>query len=140
VGPLAAETAVAQAISEAYASGDHGLQCSAVYAMGRSHDGRWLQTILSEVAGEDAELRFEAARAAGALGSADALPALIDAAGDEDAEVRHMAIAAIGQIGGRGAVRALERLSEEAGESDRELIEEALEEAALLMEPLQDTP
>lgn len=139
LGPLGGTTDVAETISEAYESGDQGMQSSAVYAMGRSLDSQWLPVILRELEGDDAALRYEAARAAGALGDADALPALLDAATDEDAEVRHMAIAAIGQVGGQGAVRALERLSEEAGEADLELIEDALEEASLLLEPFQDS-
>ena len=137
LGPYAAESEIASLISDAYDSGDHGLQCSAIYAMGRSLDPRWLPTILIVVESDDPELRFEAARAAGLLGSADAIPVLLGAARDDDAEVRHAAISAIGQIGGRGAVRALERLSEDAGEADLELIESALEEVNTLLEPFQ---
>ena len=138
LGPFAADEEIAAAIADAYASEDHGLQCSAVYAMGRSHDARWLPAILEQLQGDEPELRFEAARAAGALGSSDALPALLSAAGDDDAEVRHTAIGAIGQIGGRGAVRALERLADDAGEADLELIEAALDDANTLLEPFPD--
>lgn len=137
LGPYAAESEIASLITEAYDSGDHGLQCSAIYAMGRSLDARWLPTILIELENDDPELRFEAARAAGLLGSADAFPVLLEAARDDDAEVRHAAIGAIGQIGGRGAVRALERLSEDAGEADLELIDSALDEVNTLLEPFQ---
>lgn len=139
LGPLGGHPDVAQAITEAYESGEHGLQCSAIYAMGKTLDARWLESVLAELEGDDAELRYEAARAAGSLGSTDALPALLDAAADEDPEVRHTAIAAIGRIGGRGAVRALERLSEDAGEADHELIDAAIEEASVLLEPIQDS-
>jgi HEAT repeat protein len=80
-------------------------------------------------------VRFEAARAAGALGSADALPLLVEAGQDDDPEVRHAAYAAIGRVGGRGAQRALERLSEGAGEADLELIESTLEDVNELIDP-----
>jgi len=136
LGPYAADPEISSLIAEAYDSGDHGLQCSAIYAMGRSHDSRWLPTILLELESEEPEIRFEAARAAGLLGAPDALPVLLEAARDDDAEVRHVAISAIAQIGGRGAVRALERLAEDAGEADIELIESALEEANTLLEPI----
>lgn len=139
LGPFAADPEIADAIGEAFDSGDHGLQCSAIYAMGLSLDSRWLPAILGELEGDDPELRFEAARSAGLLGSADALPILLDAARDEDPEVRHAAINAIGQIGGRGAVRALERLAEEAGEADLELIESALDDVNTLLEPFQQS-
>jgi HEAT repeat protein len=139
LGPLGADAAVSASIADAYDSGDHGLQCSAIYAMGRSLDPRWLSAILGELENDDPELRFEAARAAGALGSPDALPLLLDAAHDEDAEVRHAAIGAIAQIGGRGAERALERLSEDAGEADLELIEAARDEVSAMLEPFQSS-
>jgi len=69
----------------------------------------------------------------------DALTALLRAARDDDAEVRHEAIRAIAQIGGRGAVRALERLAEDAGESDLELIQAAVDDVNTLLEPLQSS-
>lgn len=137
LGPFAGEPEVAETIQGAFESGDHGLQCSAVRAMGLSRESRWLPLILSELQSEEPEPRFEAARAAGLLGSADALPLLLDAARDDDPEVRHTAINAIGQIGGRGAVRALERLAEDAGEADLELIEAALDEVGTLLEPFE---
>jgi HEAT repeat protein len=62
---------------------------------------------------------------------------LLQAARDDDVEVRHVAINAIGQIGGRGAVRALERLAEDAGEADLELIQSAIDDVNILLEPLQ---
>jgi HEAT repeat protein len=137
LGAFADDADVAAALTEAFNSGDHGLQCSALYAMGQSLNGRWLPIILTELESVEPELRFEATRAAGLLGSADSLPLLLEAARDDDAEVRHAAISAVGQIGGRGAVRVLERLAEDAGEADLELIEAALEEVNTLLEPFQ---
>jgi hypothetical protein len=137
LGPYAADPEISSLITEASDSDDHGIQCSALYAMGRSQDSHWLPTILAQLESEDPEIRFEAARAAGLLGSADALPVLLQAARDDDAEVRHVAIGAISQIGGRGAVRALERLAEDAGEADLELIESAIDDVNTLLEPVQ---
>jgi HEAT repeat protein len=139
LGPYAADPEIASLIEEAFDSGEHGLQCSALYAMGRSQDARWLPTILEQLESEEPEIRFEAARAAGLLGSSDALPVLVQAARDDDAEVRHTAISAIGQIGGRGAERALERLAEDAGEADLELIQAAIDDVSTLLEPLQSS-
>jgi HEAT repeat protein len=137
LGPYASDSDISSLIMKAYDSADHGLQCSALYAMGHSQDSRWLPTILMDLESEEPEIRFEAARAAGLVGSADALPVLLQAARDEDAEVRHTAISAIGQIGGRGAVRALERLADDAGEADLELIQAAIDDVNTLLEPLQ---
>jgi HEAT repeat protein len=135
LGAYADDPEIESLIHDAYDSGDHGLQCSAIYAMGRSLNRRWLPTILMELESEEPEIRYEAARAAGLLGASDALPVLLEAARDDDPEVRHVAIDAIAQIGGRGAVRALERLAEGAGEADVELIESAIDEANTLLEP-----
>lgn len=140
LGALGIDPEIERQISAAYDSGDHGLQCSALFAMGRSLDPVWLPTLLTELDDDDAELRFEAARSAGFLGSPDSLPALLAAAQGEDAEVRHAAISAIAQIGGRGASRALERLAEEAGEADLELIEMALNDVTTMLEPFQPSP
>ncbi len=137
LGPYASDPDVSSLIMEAFDSDDHGLQCSALYAMGRSQVSRWLPTVLAQLESGDPEIRFEAARAAGLLGSTDALPVLLQAARDDDAEVRHVAIGAIGQIGGRGAVRALERLAEDAGEADLELIQSAIDDVNTLLEPHQ---
>jgi HEAT repeat protein len=139
LGPYAADPEIASLIKEAFDSADHGLQCSALYAMGRSQDARWLPLILEQLESEEPEIRFEAARAAGLLGSSDALPVLVQAARDDDAEVRHTAISAIGQIGGRGAERALEHLAEDAGEADLELIQAAIDDVNTLLEPLQSS-
>ncbi len=137
LGALGSDSEIEREVSEAYHSGDHGLQCSALFAMGRSLDAAWLPIVLAELDNDDSELRFEAARSAGLLGSPDSLPALIASAQGDDAEVRHAAISAIAQIGGRGASRALERLAEEAGEADMELIEMAQDEVTTMLEPFQ---
>jgi HEAT repeat protein len=135
MGSFCAQDRVATTIREAFASDDQGIHCSAIYAMGRSQQDRWLPEILRDLASDEPEVRFEAARAAGALGSADALPLLVEAGQDDDAEVRHAAIAAIGRVGGRGARRALERLTEGAGEADLELIESTLDDVNEMIDP-----
>jgi HEAT repeat protein len=137
LGPYATDPEISLLIMEAFDSADHGLQCSALYAMGRSQESRWLPAILEQLESEDPEIRFEAARAAGLLGSVDALPVLLQAARDDDAEVRHVAISSISQIGGRGAVRALERLAADAGEAELELIQAAIDDVNTLLEPHQ---
>jgi len=123
-------------IQRFYDEDETGFRATAIFAMGQTSDRSFLPTILNETATDDAEIRFEAARAAGHIGDSSALPVLADLADDEDAEVRHAAINAIGEIGGRAAVRYLARIAESAPEADRELIEEAMEEASILTDPL----
>lgn len=128
---------VRAAIERFYDEEETGYRATAIFAMGRSLDRAYLQTVINETSSDDAEVRYEAARAAGRLGDTEALPVLADLAGeDEDAEVRHAAINAMGEIGGAAAVRYLRRLAEEAPESDLELVEEAIGEASIVTDPL----
>jgi len=134
---LGSTSALARLIDDAYESGDQGLQASALFAMGRSLDSRWLDTVLRELESDEAELRFEAARAAGHLADDRAVPGLAPLVVDQDAEVRYAAIASLGQVGGRAAVRVLRNLADEADERDLEAVEEALDEALATVDPLQ---
>ena len=134
---LGSNPALVRLIDDAYASGDQGLQASALFAMGRSLDSRWLDTVLRELESDEAELRFEAARAAGHLADDRAVSGLAPLVVDPDSEVRYAAIASLGQVGGRAAVRVLRHLAEEEDERDLEAVEEALDEALATVDPLQ---
>ena len=116
-------------ISTAYHGDEQSLRASALYAMGRNLDDRWLPTVLDELASDEAELRYEAARAAGELGDDAAVPALADLTDDPDIEVRDASISALGKIGGRAAVRVLRALADQADGSVLDAIEAALDEA-----------
>jgi len=129
VGVFGREERVRRVIRDAYEGEEQSLRGSALYAMGRSLDPRWLATVLDELQSPEAELRYEAARAAGSLGDDRAVPELGQLALDPDVEVRHAAIAALGKIGGRGALRVLRALVEEPDEADAEVIDAAPEEA-----------
>ena len=71
------EPQVGDMIAAAYADADPRMRASAIYAMGRAADERWLTTILQELENDDPELRFESARAAGRLGSSRVVVPLI---------------------------------------------------------------
>jgi HEAT repeat protein len=117
-------------IRDAYDADDPGYHAGALYAMGRTLDPRWLDTLIMELESEDAEMRYEAARAAGEIGDVKAIPGLAVAATDEDSEVRNQAILALGRIGGRGAERVLRNLAESASPADQDAIAEALDVAS----------
>jgi HEAT repeat protein len=113
-------------VADAYDSGDHEMQISAVYAMGRTVDKRWLSVVKDEMGSSSSEMRQEAARAAGHIGSSDAIAELADLASDEDLEVQLAAIAALGQIGGNLATQIL---SDMDGDPDFEHVQFAIVEA-----------
>jgi len=99
---------VTQLIEDAYSGDQARLRVSALHAMGRSCDSRWLSTLLRELESDDAETRYEAATACGSLGDESAVHNLLPLLDDDDAEVQEATIQALGQIGGRDAKRALE--------------------------------
>lgn len=113
-------------VEEAYDSGDFELQISAVFAMGRTVDKRWLPVIIDEMGSSDAEMRLEAARAAGQIGSSEAVAELAELVTDDDLEVQLAAIEALGQIGGSMAMRILEDME---GDPDFDHLQDAISEA-----------
>jgi HEAT repeat protein len=135
IGPYDAPW-VRQAIHAAYESGVRGLKVSAVHAMGRSCEPRWLPLLTKELANEEAEIRYEAALACGAMGDAAALPHLAKLLADEDEEVRGAAIAALGAIGGSEARSMLNDLLDDSSGIVREAAREALAEIDFEEDPL----
>ena len=118
-------------ILEAHESGDHNMQFSAVFAMGRNANKRWQHIVLAELSNADEAIRFEAIRAAGELTMKRAVPDLIAMLDERDVELRDAAIWALGQIGGQQARRTLRALTKSDDESLREAARESLAELEL---------
>jgi HEAT repeat protein len=127
---------VAGIIEEAYASGDGRLRVSALHAMGRNCDSRWLATLVHELKSDDAETRYEAAVACGSLGEEAAVPDLLPLLEDDDVEVQEAAIQALGRIGGQAARRALQACVAQPGERVRDAALAALAEVDFGEDPL----
>ncbi len=126
------DPAVTGQIERAYGDPDERIRMSAVYAMGRNCDDRWLDTILKEMDNPSAGLRYEATKASGELADRRAVPQLIERLGDDDREVQLAAIGSLGQIGGPSSMNVLKRLAVSKDDAVREAAEEALEEAAFM--------
>lgn len=129
---------VRQGITEAYESDDHRLRISAIHAMGRSCDERWLPLLFRELNSDDAEARYEATVAVGAIGESESILRLQPLIRDEDPEVRGAAIMAIGEIGGERARQLLGALAHDPDEPDdvREAAIDALSEIDFESDPL----
>jgi HEAT repeat protein len=123
-------------IAEAYRSDDEDFKASAIFAMGRNCDLKWADTIMAEMNSPEPAIRFEAARAAGELEDENAVPQLEEMISDPDKQVCTAAIIALGLIGGQRAKRALQKHRQSEDADIREAVEEALEEAMFLEEPL----
>lgn len=116
-------------IESAYYHENEKMQVSAIFAMGRTADSRWLPLIIEELENPLAEMRYEAARASGELEAQRSVSHLIRMLGhDPDLEVQEMAIWALGRIGGPAAKSALEECVEGENEVLALAAEDALDE------------
>ena len=127
---------VRQSITEAYESGRHRLKVSAVHAMGRSAEPRWLPLLTRELQSDEPELRYEAATALGIIGDESAIPNLVTLILDEDEQVIAAAIGALGEIGGADARHALLELLGSESAATREAASEALAQLDFEADPL----
>lgn len=126
---------VEQAITEAYKSNNDKLKASALYAMGRNCNTKWINHAISELSSPLAELRYEAAAACGELGEEAAVPYLIEVADDDDTDVRIAAIVAIGKIGGEEAEEYLKTCLDDDSEAIREAAQQALDDIDVMKDP-----
>ena len=115
-------------IDRAYSHGDERVRESALFAMGRSADRFWAETVLGDLLDPSPAIRYEAVRASGELHLRRAVPRIIELGDDTDREVQTMAIWALGQIGGRRARAVLERWASDDDEARATAAAEALEE------------
>ncbi len=127
-------------ITKAFQSDDALLKASALLAMGRTVDKRWLPEIGKSMSSETPALRYEAARAAGEIASLEMVPALFKLVRDPDAEVRLTAIWALGQVGGPDSMRLLKSLANSDSETLRNAVREALVEIEFSKNPLNVLP
>lgn len=115
-------------IEEAFSSGETEWMASALIAMGRSIDERWVEDVISMLDSKFPILRAEAARAAGELEISDSVPRLIELLDDSNENVRKAAVWSLSQIGGEGVREALEKLLEESDDYDEaDLLQNALD-------------
>ncbi len=120
---------VARLIENALYNPEPELRISALYAMGRNADPRWIPYLLPILDQDDPTLRLEAVRSLGELEARAAVAPLIRLIANEiDAEVRLAALTALGQIGGEQARRALQAATEWDDEATVTAAEDALEE------------
>ena len=125
-------------VQEAYESDDMQVKASALHAMGRTCDPKWLPVLIDETSSSQAELRYEAVTALGEIGDDKGITHLLPMIDDEDAEVQAAAIAALGKIGGPVAKKALSRTKQRPESHIQELAQSALETLGELDPPLAD--
>ena len=131
------DNTVRQIIDRAYGDEQIEMRTSAVFAMARSADRFWADTVEAELHSDLPAMRLEAVRACGEIAVNSAIPTLVRMISeDRDEDVRIMAVWALGQIGGNRARRALEQLLEGESLVLAEAAQEALDEMDFLHESL----
>jgi HEAT repeat protein len=121
---------IAALIKSAFERADPTWVASALRAMGRSHDERWNEDVVSMLLNDDPRIRFAAVEAAGELGIEEAGAILLQMLEDEeeDDNVATAAIWSLSQIGGDETRIYLVNLIEKTEDEDLiEYLEDALE-------------
>jgi HEAT repeat protein len=118
---------VKEIIYQTYMSQEIRLKISALRAMGRNCDPRWLPMLVKELSSPIPELRVEAARACGELGEEEVEPYLIKLTKDAEDQVRLTAIEALAKVGGSEAEGALGQCLGDANEQIRHRAKEAIQ-------------
>lgn len=131
VSPITAESTT-EVIKKAYASGNLELKTSAIYAMGKNLDTRWLPILVAETSNASPQIRYETAVAIGEMGDAGAVDALVKLVGDNDKEVQLAAIHSLGAIGGKEAEDILKKCLTSPSEAVREIAQQSLDEIKTL--------
>jgi len=117
-------------IETAFQRADPTWAASALRAMGRSHDDRWNDDVVSKLLDEDPRIRFAAAEAAGELNIEAAAPIMLQMLEDEeeDDDVISATIWSLSQIGGDDARIYIVNLIENTEDEDLvAFLEDALE-------------
>ena len=121
---------IAALIESAFERIDPAWIASALRAMGRSHDERWKENVVSMLLDEDPIIKFAAIEAAGQLIIEEVVPILLQILDDEEEpeDVATAAIWALSQIGGDDARTYLVALIDQTEDEDLvEFLEDALE-------------
>jgi HEAT repeat protein len=121
---------IAALIESAFERVDPAWVAAALRAMGRSHDERWNENVVSKLLDEDPTIKFAAVEAAGQLIIEEAVPILLQILDDEEEpeEVATAAIWALSQIGGDDARTYLVALIDQTEDEELvEFLEDALE-------------
>ena len=117
-------------IERAYNTNDEEWLQSALFAMGRTYNKRWVGAVIRIFDHPDTMVRYEAVRAAGELEAEDAREPIFDLLeeGMEDDELYFAAIWSLTKIGGRGVRELIEIALDETDDPDEILfLEEAIQ-------------
>jgi len=117
-------------IQVAYDTNNEDWLQSALFAMGRSNDQRWIKPVVHMLDHPDPMVQYEAVRAAGELEAQEARDVIFDLldTGIDDQDLLFAAIWSLTKIGGGGIRKLIEMSLEETNDpEEQQFLEEALE-------------
>jgi len=123
-----ADETVHDLIDWAYRHPEIEVRMTALFAMGRSRNPRWTDSILSELDSPERQLQLEAINAAAEAGLGAATPKLRNLAVNKDREIRLAAIWSLANTRGPGALETLEMCAQSEDEETRNAAGDALDE------------
>lgn len=115
-------------IETAYNHTEYDWVVSAIFAIGRSCDKRWQESVLKMLDHVLPAVRKEAVRAAGEIEISDAADRLIELLDDDNEDVRLASAWSLSQIGGEGVQEALDMMLHETEDTEQaDFIESAID-------------
>ena len=124
------DAGIPQLIKQAMQRDDPLWTASALFAMGRSLDERWENTVMDHLKHNDLGVQIEAVRASGELELTAAVDVLIELLDEDDLDVEllYQIYWSLSKIGGKGVRERLERELHEAVDEDQmDVLDMALE-------------
>lgn len=118
-------------IENAYFSPEEDMRLSAIFAMGRNGNERWISYLLDSLHDPNKNLRLEAICACGEAQIQESFSELKALCFESDKEVRLEAIWALGKLGIQPALQTLCLCTQDKDEDIRTMAQEAIEELSL---------
>ncbi|RMF93015.1 MAG: HEAT repeat domain-containing protein [Nitrospinota bacterium] len=119
-------------IENAYFSPEEAMRQSAIFAMGRNGNERWVSYLLSSLREQNKSLLLEAISACGEAQIQEAFPLLKEFCFHTDKDIRLEAIWALGKLGTSSALQTLYLCTQDQDEEIRTMAQEAIEELSLM--------
>ena len=127
---------ISELIYQAYGSKRLNVRVSAVFAMGKTVDRKWLPLLMEAVVDEEPAMRYEAAVSMGDLAEEASIPYLSELINRDDIQIQLASIKALSLIGGSTAKSTLQKLLSANDEILMPAIQSAMSDLTLEEDPL----
>jgi HEAT repeat protein len=127
---------ISDLIYQAYGSKLLNVRVSAVFAMGKTADRKWLSLLMEAAGDEEPAMRYEAAVSMGELAEESSISYLSELINDDDSEIQLASIKALSFIGGSAAKSTLQKHLSANDESLLPAIQSAIDDLSVEEDPL----